>query len=437
MLRAENIIHIAKLFGSGSGHCPLFYFAQRVDAPACKEYKAVIQKEGKNRERVSILIRIKELFRLQNLKHLRLIAGQEGLERTVTAAVLLEYDPSRMQLPDFYKGDLVVTTLAYARGDSVLVTNSLQSLLGQGIAGLLVKTAYFSELPGSVIAMADRLGTPLFLFDETYIEEVILELTELIRGRRHFAGYEAELDALMRGGLTAEQIREKVHRMDPVGSRMYRLFALYPQERLALLSDRLYALITSSEEIARRYVCMEWRRMLIVFCREDRMNEDGHAAAEWLMEQIGADDLRLSVGVSETQGDGAAFGVALCEAVYAARAARFSGKPMMTADELGLYAYLFPMSENAFVCEQCGRQMGRIREYDAQNRTSLEQTARVYVKENMEIAATAKALFQHPNTVRYRLTKIQKLMELDDASFAPMLSLMINLSRILEEEGRA
>ena len=108
------------------------------------------------------------------------------------------------------------------------------------------------------------------------------------------------------------------------------------------------------------------------------------------------------------------------------------------AQALGLYAYLFPMSENPFVCSQCRRQLQRIREYDSQNRTSLEQTARVYVQEKMEIAATAKALFQHPNTVRYRLTKIQKLMDMeDDAMFAPMLSLMMNLSRILEEEGRS
>lgn len=109
----------------------------------------------------------------------------------------------------------------------------------------------------------------------------------------------------------------------------------------------------------------------------------------------------------------------------------------MASRELGLYAYLFPMSENAFVCDQCRKSLARIREYDQQNRTNLEQTARAYVSEHMEIAGTAKALFQHPNTVRYRLTKIQKLMEMeDDALFAPMLSLMVNLSRILEHEGR-
>ncbi|MFR8977267.1 MAG: hypothetical protein ACLVJB_05395 [Christensenellales bacterium] len=70
------------------------------------------------------MIHIKELFRLQNIHRLRLIAGQDGLERTVTEAVLFEYDPSRVQLPDFYRGDLVVTTLAYARGDAKLVAHS-------------------------------------------------------------------------------------------------------------------------------------------------------------------------------------------------------------------------------------------------------------------------------------------------------------------------
>ena len=380
------------------------------------------------------MIRLKELFRLENLKRLRLIAGQEGLERTVTAAVLLEYDSSRMELPDFYRGDLVVTTLAYARGDNMLVANSLLSLLNQGIAGLLVKTAYFSELPAAVVNMANKLGTPLFLFDETYIEEVILEVTELIRGKRHFAGYEQELDALMRGALTAEQIKEKVQRIDPTGAKAYRNCAMYPQERLNVLEEKMYALLSRDEALAQRCICMEWRRMLMMLIHEDEQESVRMAD---VLERAQINPAGLQVGESSRMTEQTMFGTALNEAVYAAKTARLTGKASVSAGELGLYAYLFPMSENAFVCSRCRSQMQRIREYDAQNHTSLEQTARVYVASSMEIAATAKALFQHPNTVRYRLTKIQKLMELeDDALFAPMLSLMINLSCILEEEGR-
>ena len=383
------------------------------------------------------MIRIKELYRLQNLKNLRLIAGQDGLERTVTAAVMLEYDPSRMQLPDFYRGDLVVTTLAYARGDSQLVAQSLCALMNQGIAGLLVKTAYFAELPQTVVALANRLGTPLFLFDETYIEEVILAVTDLIRGKRHFVGFEQDLDELMRGALTAEQARDKVQRIDPTGSRLYRLYALYPSERMQALEDRLYALLSSDAIAAQRYLCMQWRRMMIVLCHTQ---EDAQAEQEigTLLGLSGVPDDSLCVGVSETRAEQSAFGVALCEAVYGARAARLTGRRLVQAHELGLHAYLFPMSENPFVCAQCRRQLARIRAYDSQNHTSLEQTARVFVEQHMEIAATARALYQHPNTVRYRLAKIQRLMELDDeAVFAPMISLMVQLARILEEEGSA
>lgn len=382
------------------------------------------------------MIHIKELFRLQNIHRLRLIAGQDGLERTVTEAVLFEYDPSRVQLPDFYRGDLVVTTLAYARGDAKLVAHSLQALMNQGIAGLMVKTAYFSELPQAVITLANRLGTPVFLFDDTYIEEVILQVTDLIRGKRHFAGFEQDVDALMRGDLTEEQTRERARRIDPLGQSSYRIYAVSPKERMITLDDKLYALMETDADAAHRCTFIEWRRMMLALCRE----EDGLSAQEALtrfgdlLTRAGVDRQSVVIGQSDLREARAQMGASLCEALYAARAAKLCGKAELAAHELGLYAYLFPMSENPFVCDRCRRVLSAIREYDAQNHTNLEQTALVYVKENMEIAAAAKVLFQHPNTVRYRLSKIQRIIGMeDDPLFAPMLSLTVSLSRILAE----
>lgn len=382
------------------------------------------------------MIHIKELFRLQNIHRLRLIAGQDGLERTVTEAVLFEYDPSRVQLPDFYRGDLVVTTLAYARGDAKLVAHSLQALMNQGIAGLMVKTAYFSELPQAVITLANRLGTPVFLFDDTYIEEVILQVTDLIRGKRHFAGFEQDVDALMRGDLTEEQTRERARRIDPLGQSSYRIYAVSPKERMITLDDKLYALMETDADAAHRCTFIEWRRMMLALCRE----EDGLSAQEALtrfgdlLTRAGVDRQSVVIGQSDLREARAQMGASLCEAVYAARAAKLCGKAELAARELGLYAYLFPMSENPFVCDRCRRVLSAIREYDAQNHTNLEQTALVYVKEDMEIAAAAKVLFQHPNTVRYRLSKIQRIIGMeDDPLFAPMLSLTVSLSRILAE----
>ena len=386
------------------------------------------------------MIHIKELYRLQGLGRLRLIAGAAGLDRTLTAAVLYEYDPSRMQLPDFYRGDLVVTTLAYARGDEQLVAHSLLALMNQGIAGLLVKTAYFKELPREVIVQAERLGTPIFLFDDTYIEEVILEVTELIRGKRHFSGYEEEIDALLRGGLTAQQVREKFGRIDPAGSARYRVLALYPREHMPRLDEQLYALLYEDAQAGRRYICMRWRRMLILLRRMEEAEQTRDEAAQGeilsLLERAGVELAKMHVGASAVRADRSQLCAAMSEAIYAARAARLREKGVLFAGELGLYAYLLPIAENPFARQWCRSVLREIREYDADNKANLEATARAYVQADMEIAATAKALFQHPNTVRYRLTKIQKLMNLEgSAMFLPMLSLTMQLSAILEDEN--
>ena len=86
------------------------------------------------------MIYIKELLRLKNIENLRLIAGESGMERSVSSVVLYEYDSSHVLLPDFYEGDLVLTTLAYARGEPGLVSESLLALLNQKVAGILIKS---------------------------------------------------------------------------------------------------------------------------------------------------------------------------------------------------------------------------------------------------------------------------------------------------------
>ncbi len=379
------------------------------------------------------MIHIKKLFRLQAISHLRLIAGQDGLERTVTSAVLFEYDPSRMQLLDFYRGDLVVTTLAYARDDADLVERSLVALMNQGIAGLLVKTAYFDELPKSVVDMADRIGTPIFLFDDTYIEEVILQVTDLIRGRRHFAGYEKDLDDLMEGSLTEEQVRQLVQRIDPVGLQAYRVAAILPKERMPRMEDKIFDQLEQDAQAERRYIFMEWHQMTLAICRQEAAAEESALEAfSAFLGRAGINCSVLSIGISRLWDEPMKLGIALREAVYAAKKAKIEKKE--SVEDLGIYAYLFPMSKDPFICDRCRRAYAEVLLYDEQNHTNLANTAQAYVDANMDIGAAAKALYQHPNTVRYRLGKIQKILHKeDDPLFEAMLCMMVGICRILEE----
>ena len=236
----------------------------------------------------------------------------------------------------------------------------------------------------------------------------------------------------MGGSLGDAQARALVRRIDPAGAEAYIVAALYPRERMPALEDRLCDALHSDDAMAHRFLCMTWRRMMLVLCRLDAGERE--SKLDMLLSAAGLPGEMLCVGESAPC-DGAHLGTALCEAVYAARASRLTGKPSMRAQELGPYAYLLPMSENAFIRDRCAHNLRLIRAYDEQNRASLEETAAAYVDSGMQIAQAAKALYQHPNTVRYRLARLKGLLGIeDDKLFHMALLVTVEMSRIAQLE---
>ena len=378
------------------------------------------------------MIHVKDLFRLNGIVRLRLAAGQQGLERRVRSAVLFEYDAARILLSDFYRGDLVLTTLAYAREDPGLVSRSLCALISQGIAGLVVKTGYYSELPGDVLRLADRTDTPVFLFDESYIENALLEITELIRGKRHFTGYERDLDELMRGGLPGDVVREKVRRIDPLWNGPARVYAIVAEERSQPISDALFRL---SDEGGEEAVFMSWRWLLLALIHPPGEEKEVFLPMDSLLRRAGIGPETVVVGASGLCMAPEKLGTALSEAAYAVRAARIRGLPRLSADQLGVYAYLLPLSQNAFARDRAELLFAKLTCYDRENGANLAETARAYVHSGRLIPDTARVLYQHPNTVRYRLAKIRALLGMEkDDSFEMTLEWIVRLMDILDAE---
>ncbi|MBQ9008256.1 MAG: PucR family transcriptional regulator [Clostridia bacterium] len=386
------------------------------------------------------MIHIRELLRLTNIDNLRPVAGEDGLERTVSAAVLFEYDPSHVLLQDFYEGDLVLTTLAYARGEPALVGESLLALLRQKVAGILVKTAYFTELPQAVLALADRSGTPILLFDHTYIEEVLLQITDLIRGNSRFRGYEKDIAVLMEGSLTKTQVREKLKDMNLVNLGSFECFCIHPEGPMSACETLILNSMESDHDLEREYLFMEADQTMVILHKiQTDDGPTGKEALNALCERIGlVDGLRrqCGIGVSNYKENQFEIGTALMEAMLSSKTSGFRGNRTVQACELGIDAYLFPLLQNRFVVHCCMEDYERLQRYDRENHASLAETARIFIESDLNISATAEKMYQHTNTVRYRLRKIRSLISCDsEATFHAMLYLIITMRKMIEQEG--
>lgn len=103
-------------------------------------------------------ITVRDALQLKEFQPCRLIAGEKGLNRTITCI-------DHMEVPDIFpwlkKEELLVTTAYAMKDDQEGILRLLEELEKRGAAGLAVKTRFLGSITENVKEEADRLKIPL------------------------------------------------------------------------------------------------------------------------------------------------------------------------------------------------------------------------------------------------------------------------------------
>src|SRR3954463_12933918 len=167
-------------------------------------------------------------------------------------------------------------------------------------------------------------------------------------------------------------------------------------------------------------------------------NDADREELERALQELGSAE-RVVVGVSTLRRGVSEGQRSMREAADAAHIARalVRGGGAMTYADLGAYKYLvrLPLDEapHDVHCEAVERLM----EYDRRRRSQLVATLEQYLRDRRSIATTARALYIHPNTLRQRLDRIEKLSGLN-LSDEDLLSLELAVKLVrLRSTGRS
>lgn len=103
---------------------------------------------------------------------------------------------------------------------------------------------------------------------------------------------------------------------------------------------------------------------------------------------------------------------------------------IIRAETFGLAGLLFDASNLEPIRVFCSNTLGPIVSYDSDHGTNLKQTIQTYLAHESEIRATATHLNVHYNTLRYRLERIEEILqkELSDPDFRQQLRLALLLN---------
>jgi sugar diacid utilization regulator len=101
---------------------------------------------------------------------------------------------------------------------------------------------------------------------------------------------------------------------------------------------------------------------------------------------------------------------------------------VVTLDRLGLHGLLLQMEDPRELLRFADDLLRPVREQDAVRGTALEETLRTYLDHDLNTAATADALFVHPNTVGLRIRRVEQLLGVSTANVLALAELQVALS---------
>jgi GAF domain-containing protein len=378
------------------------------------------------------------------------VTGREELYRVVTAGVraLLECELCQLYAAGDSDGfDLVARDPAdspspwpAAEGATVLIDalrsrpstsaggDAAASLLAAPVAagseqlGILaaVRRAPFSDVDDELLrAVAHQLAVALKkaelierLTAENIVRDVFVALSagslDVAEARARAAGAD-----LMRPHVVVHA--EPLHGRD--GERPWPALAGRVEERL--------------RRIAPGALCDAGRERLQALVPLARDAGDGELRAlQVALDELGRAE-RVLVGVSERRAGVAEADRSVREAADAAQIAQslLPAGGALAYGDLGAYKYLVRLPAGAAPVDGHSQALQRLVDYDRRRRAQLLETLEQYLRERRSIAQTARALYIHPNTLRQRLERIEKLSGLDLAG-EDLLSLELALKLI-------
>jgi DNA-binding PucR family transcriptional regulator len=144
-------------------------------------------------------------------------------------------------------------------------------------------------------------------------------------------------------------------------------------------------------------------------------------------------DAGLTIGISEVDRGLAGAPRRVREAVDAATVGRSlaAGGGAVAYAQIGAYRYLVHMELDQAPQDRYGRAVEALMKYDRRRSAQLVETLECYLDSRSSVAASARALFIHPNTVRQRLERIERITGLDlRAADLLSLELALKLARL-------
>lgn len=360
------------------------------------------------------MLRVADLLSLPQFETFKLVTDPDGLHNIVSGSSILEWETPKEIATDFAANDFILTTLYMSRDNLEHADTGLKALIEMRVAAIALKTIYDDVCSPEVIRLANLYKIPIFTYQDAFLEDLIYAIKNAI-----FANNSNEISLdylkfLMEG--SREKIISTAKKLNPQFCDNLMCCCCIPiSEDLQQELDNVLAayrkalpvsfpISKSCDSLIRCGKCI----MMIHTSRQEVQSAD--VFMQDIMQNLSMDPSRFCLGFSRKKDSLEGIRDAVDEAMAAAVSAFCKNEKYRTFDEIGSDMLILPNLNSKSFLEFYEKIYRILSKYDREHSSRLIETLLCYIESEGDISLTAKKMFQHGNTIRYRIDKIKGLL---------------------------
>ena len=361
-------------------------------------------------------------------KEFKLLAGESGLYNPVLGTAIFEWESADDVERTFSEGEFVVTTLSQAKNDVSLAEKCIKLLIKKGVCAIGIKTVYFKEISEDLKLYSDEHKVPIFFFLDTFFDDIIFTIKNALISNSMNTDYESKLTHLLKTNLDSDMILKTTKEINPFFlDNIICCFASPNNKKLKkeegneedieqtythIINQKYNKLLDSKSLV---YSMISYEGGILTIYTAKNFSADTSLEFMDFLDKNGISSNNFKMGFSNIHLGLENLAMAVQESIYSNASCIIDNEPILSFNSIGLDRMLMPVRNDAWIKRYYDSYLEKILAHDVIHNSKIMETLIEYVKSNGDIKLTGKNSFQHSNTIRYRLEKAKKLLNIDES----------------------
>lgn len=360
-----------------------------------------------------MMMTVKNFLQLPVTKDFSVVAGGNALNNTIQSVEILDFEFATgiQQVRDtaFNPHSIVLSSLLFASQNPERLIETIKKLIELKVSALAYKPVVFKDLPNEILIFANEQNFPILRFGgDEFFEDIIFEVMSHIKKRDNKLFLENTMRCLIEEEVSEKQIQSFLQQMNKPFEKY--VFVANFQMKQSEVSEWMHPFFQLESFLKSGIICTYKQSILILFTDKYQQLQFEKILKEWMTLYAIPTDA-LTIGYSQVYSTHTELHLAVREAYYARVIAEIEMRPICHYEQLASDRLLIELyrKDAQFANNYVKIYLGALLEEKADR--DLLSTAMTFVLKKGNVKEVAATHYCHPNTIRYRMTKIRQLIE--------------------------